>query len=165
MLIWLCLGTNNWWLISGSPGWEEFERSFFILRAAWQLISRHIHVAQQVERPAVNRVVEGSSPSVGANKAICAKKQALFSRSPGMALKTWRLSCHPKNGWLANLVKALGWSPREVGSKPTPSTNKASSYNGNYAGLSRRRQGFNSPWGRQRLFYSVLRAAFETGCF
>lgn len=69
---------------------------------------QHIHVAQQVERPAVNRVVEGSSPSVGANKAICAKKQALFARLPGMVLKTWRLSCHPKNGWLANLVKALG---------------------------------------------------------
>lgn len=69
---------------------------------------RYTHVAQQVERPAVNRVVEGSSPSVGANKAICAKKQALFARLPGMALKTWRLSCHPKNGWLANLVKALG---------------------------------------------------------
>ena len=78
---------------------------------------RHIHVAQQVERPAVNRVVEGSSPSVGANKAICAKKQALFSRSPGRGRRFDTCHIHHMASW----------------------------YNGNYAGLSRRRQGFNSP--------------------
>ena len=38
----------------------------------------HTLVAQQVEHPAVNREVEGSSPSMGATKTP-AKKQALFA--------------------------------------------------------------------------------------
>ena len=35
---------------------------------------QYIHVAQQVERPAVNRMVEGSSPSAGAIKAVSRKE-------------------------------------------------------------------------------------------
>ena len=53
MLIWFCLGTNNFWLISGSPEREEFRAILFILREPWQLRFHHAHVAQLVERPAV----------------------------------------------------------------------------------------------------------------
>ena len=164
MLIWLCLGTNNCKNEIRIVRKNKNRAILFLFaHEPWKLNILHTLVAQSVEHPAVNREVEGSSPSMGAS-TDSSKETGTLSRCLGMALKTRRLSCYPKNGWLANLVKALGWSPREVGSKPTPSTNKASSYNGNYAGLSRRRQGFNSPWGRQRLSYSVLRSELETGC-
>ena len=162
MLIWLCLGTNN--CENEIRIVRKKKRAIlFFAHETWKLSLLYTFVAQQVEHPAVNREVEGSSPSKGANTDF-SRETGTFSRCLGMALKTLRLSCYPKYGWLANLVKALGWSPREVGSKPTPSTNMASWYSGNYVGLSRRRQGSDSPWGRQRLSYSVLRFVHETGC-
>ena len=93
-------------MISGSPEKKNSSDPFLSLTHLENLIS-HTFVAQQVEHPAVNREVEGSSPSMGAN-TDSSKETGTLSRCLGMALKTRRLSCYPKNGWLANLVKALG---------------------------------------------------------
>ena len=91
---------------SGSSGKRRIRAILFYFSRTLKIDS-HTLVAQQVEHPAVNREVEGSSPSMGAN-TDSSKETGTLSRCLGMALKTRRLSCYPKNGWLANLVKALG---------------------------------------------------------
>ena len=71
-------------MISGSSGKEEFGRSFLFFT---HLENRFTHtlVAQQVEHPAVNREVEGSSPSMGANKALTQRNRHSSASGPGMA--------------------------------------------------------------------------------
>ena len=54
-----------------------------------------VWVAQQVERPAVNREVEGSSPSKGANKALTQRNRHSSASESGMAVKTQRLFGYP----------------------------------------------------------------------
>ena len=53
-------------MISGSPEKKNSSDPFLSLTHLENLIS-HTFVAQQVEHPAVNREVEGSSPSKGAS--------------------------------------------------------------------------------------------------
>ena len=66
-------------MISGSPEYEETGRSFLLQISSRNLTTYpwHTRVAQPVAQSAVNREVEGSSPSMGASKAF-SKKQALF---------------------------------------------------------------------------------------
>ena len=66
--------------MSGSPGKKNSDDPFLFFAKLDNLFFKHIHVVQSVEQPAVNRVVEGSSPSMGASKTF-AKKQALFAES------------------------------------------------------------------------------------
>ena len=64
-------------MISGSSGKRRIRAILFYFSRTLKIDS-HTLVAQQVEHPAVNREVEGSSPSMGATKTP-AKKQALFA--------------------------------------------------------------------------------------
>ena len=60
--------------------------------------------------------------------------------------------------WICSVkVTHRTFNPGDGSSSLFGSTNMASWYSGNYVGLSRRRQGFNSPWGRQWLIAFSLK--------
>ena len=68
--------------MSGSPGKKNSDDPFLFFAKLDNLIFKHIHVVQSVEQPAVNRVVEGSSPSMGASKTGC-KETGTLCRASG----------------------------------------------------------------------------------
>ena len=104
---------HSWSITRGSP--DMTGRSFFIVHAAWQLNPLYTPVAQPAEQAAVNREVEGSSPSGGAKKT---QQKGTFVCVSGAAWAKGTSFKSPRNGKKANPVKASGWSPEESG--PTP---------------------------------------------
>ena len=72
-------------MISGSPEKKNSSDPFLSLMYLENLIT-HTFVAQQVEHPAVNREVEGSNPSKGANKALTQRNRHSLRQVRG-----WRI--------------------------------------------------------------------------
>ena len=81
----------------------------WVLRVLWQLNFLHTRVAQPVAQSAVNREVEGSNPSTGANKTF-AGKQALPADSRE---RLWRKALLHKSLQL----RMVSWSGESDGLK------------------------------------------------